>query len=44
MLESTVFFETGKSTIKEEGKQLLDAFLPVYLSVLLDPNYSDYLG
>lgn len=43
VLESTVFFESGKSVIKQEGRALLDQFLPVYLSVLLRPEYRDYL-
>ena len=44
MLDSAVFFETGKSTIKEEGQQLLNRFIPVYLNVLLREDYADYLG
>ncbi|MCR5297196.1 MAG: OmpA family protein [Clostridiales bacterium] len=44
MLDSSVFFETGKSSIKQEGKDLLDRFIPVYLDVLLRPEYSNYLG
>lgn len=44
VLESTVFFESGKSVIKEEGRQLLESFIPVYLNVLLKPEYRDYLG
>lgn len=44
MLESTVFFDTSKHAIKESGKQLLDRFVPVYLGVLLSPEYADYLG
>lgn len=44
MLESAVFFDVGKDTIKESGKQLLDKFIPVYLSVLLRPEYVDFLG
>ena len=44
MLESAVFFDFGKDTIKAEGQRLLDAFIPVYLSVLLRPEYVDYLG
>lgn len=44
VLESTVFFDTNRSTIKEEGQALLNSFLPIYLSVLLRPEYSDYLG
>lgn len=44
IIESTVFFDTGAATIKETGKQLLNSFIPVYLNVLLRPEYSDYLG
>ena len=44
VLDSAVFFETGKSEIKEEGKQLLERFVPVYLNVLLSEGYADYLG
>ncbi|MBO7663369.1 MAG: OmpA family protein [Clostridia bacterium] len=44
VLDSAVFFETGKSTIKAEGQALLDRFVPVYLDVLLRPEYEDYLG
>jgi len=44
MLDSAVFFETGKASIREEGKQLLNRFIPVYLDVLLRDEYKDYLG
>ena len=44
LLDSAVFFETGKATIREEGKELLDRFIPVYLDVLLREEYADYLG
>ncbi len=44
VLDSAVFFETGRSVIKEEGQALLDRFIPVYLDVLLRDRYSDYLG
>ncbi len=44
VLESTVFFDTGKDTIKESGRDLLDRFIPIYLGVLLQPQYADYLG
>ena len=43
-LDSTVFFETASSTIKEDGKTMLNQFIPVYLSVLLQDKYKDYLG
>lgn len=44
VLESTVFFDTGKNNIKDSGKELLDRFIPIYLGVLLQPEYADYLG
>ncbi len=44
MLDSAVFFETGKAAIRQEGQELLDRFVPVYLSVLLRDEYADYLG
>ena len=44
VLDSSVFFETGKSEIKEEGQELLNRFIPVYLDVLLREQYANYLG
>lgn len=44
MLESAVFFDVGKDIIMESGQELLNRFIPVYLSVLLRPEYVDYLG
>lgn len=44
VLDSSVFFETGKSEIKEEGRNLLERFIPVYLNVLLQDKYAGYLG
>ncbi len=44
VLESTVFFDTGDNTIKDSGKELLDRFIPIYLGVLLRPEYAGYLG
>ncbi|MCI5846987.1 MAG: OmpA family protein [Clostridiales bacterium] len=44
MLESNVFFDTGKSAIKAEGSEFLKKFIPVYLGVLLQDEYRDYLG
>ena len=43
-LDSSVLFETGSANIRQEGKELLDSFIPVYLDVLLRPEYADYLG
>ncbi len=44
VLDSAVFFETGKATIRDEGRAFLDRFVPVYLDVLLRDEYADYLG
>ena len=44
MLESAVFFTSGSDTIKQEGRDFLNNFIPVYLSVLLSDQYVDYLG
>ena len=43
-LESTVFFDSNSYTIKEEGRSLLSRFLPVYLEVLMRPEYADFVG
>lgn len=43
-LESAVFFDYAKSEIKEEGRAFLERFIPVYLGVLLQPEYEDFLG
>ncbi|MBR0409201.1 MAG: OmpA family protein [Clostridia bacterium] len=44
VLESTVFFDSNSSNIKDEGRELLARFLPVYLGVLTRPEYADYVG
>ena len=44
MLESTVFFATDSDMIRPEGREFLNRFIPVYLSVLLNSDYVDYLG
>lgn len=44
LLDSAVFFETNSSTIKESGQTLLRQFLPVYLSVLMQDQYAEYVG
>ena len=43
-LESTVFFESNSYSIKDEGRELLARFLPVYLEVLMRPEYADFVG
>ena len=39
-LDASVLFDVARSELKESGKQVLDQFLPVYLSVLMDPQNS----
>ncbi|MDL2205650.1 OmpA family protein [Eubacteriales bacterium OttesenSCG-928-N13] len=35
-LDASVLFDVGKSELKDEGKRVLDQFVPVYLSVLMN--------
>ena len=44
VLESAVFFAYGKNEITDAGKTFLKKFIPVYLGVLLQDDYRDYLG
>lgn len=44
VLDSAVLFKTNSSDIMADGKALLERFIPVYLEVLLRPEYADYLG
>ena len=43
-LKSYVFFDTSKFNIKQEGIELLNQFLPVYLGVLMQPEYEQYVA
>ncbi|MBR4711045.1 MAG: OmpA family protein [Clostridia bacterium] len=43
-LESSVFFEVNSYEIRADGKAMLNQFLPVYLEVLMRPEYRDFLG
>lgn len=44
VLDSAVLFKTNSSSIMADGQYLLNRFIPVYLEVLLRPEYADYLG
>lgn len=44
VLDSAVFFDSNSSTIKSTGRDLLSQFLPVYLGVLMRPEYVDFVG
>ncbi len=43
-LKSYVFFDTSKFNIEQSGIELLNRFLPVYLGVLMQPEYKDYVA
>ena len=42
--DSAVYFEEAQNTIQEGGRAYLERFIPVYLGVLLRPEYADYIG
>lgn len=44
MLQSSLMFQTNSSNLKEEGQAELERLIPVYLSVLLSEQYSDYVA
>lgn len=44
VLDSAVFFDVNSNSIKASGQELLSRFLPVYLGVLMSPEYVDYVG
>ena len=44
ILEGKVFFDSSRDTIRSEGQDLLSRFVPVYLGVLMRPEYVDYVG
>ncbi len=39
-----VLFDTGKNDLKQSGKDLLNAFIPVYLRTLMSEENSEYVG
>ncbi len=43
-LESDVLFPVNSYILADAGKQRIDAFLPVYLSVLFSDQYKDYIA
>ena len=44
VFESDVMFEYGSSGLSERGKAFIDAFLPVYLDVLLSDDNAQYVA
>ena len=43
-LGSAMLFDINSPTIKDDGRALLARFLPVYLEVLMRPEYESYVG
>ena len=39
-----ILFDAGSSELKEEGKQFLDAFIPMYLDVLMRPEFENSIS
>ena len=44
VLDSSLMFEVNSSAIREEGLAQLNRLIPVYLGVLLRPEYRDYVA
>lgn len=44
MLDSTLLFETGRDVLLPAGQEQLQRLIPVYLSVLLRPEYEEYVA
>ncbi len=39
-----VLFDTGRNELKDSGKALLDAFIPIYLRTLMSGEYQEFVG
>ncbi len=39
-----ILFNAGSNELSDEGKQFLDAFVPLYLEVLMRPEYESYIS
>lgn len=43
-LNSTIMFDTNSAEVKAEGREFIRKFLPIYLDVLMKPEYEEYIG
>ena len=43
-LNSTIMFGSNSAEVKKEGQAFIRKFLPVYLDVLMKPEYEEYVG
>lgn len=42
--DSSILFDTGKYNLKTGGEDFLKEFVPIYIGVLLKPEYRDYIS
>lgn len=43
-MDEGILFAYNKSDLKDTGQEFLDEFIPRYLKILMDPNYSPYVS
>lgn len=43
-LNSAIMFDTNSAEVKNEGQEIIRKFLPIYLDVLMKPEYEEYVG
>lgn len=43
-VEDTILFASNSNELREEGKSFFRKFMPVYLNVLLQPEFRDYIA
>ena len=44
LFESSILFPTDGNELSEEGKEFFQRFMPVYMNVLLQPQFQEYIG
>lgn len=44
IFESSILFPTDGNELSEEGKEFFQRFMPVYMNVLLQPQFQEYIG
>jgi chemotaxis protein MotB len=44
VLANSILFDAGSDTLRPEGMEFLNEFIPVYLDVLMKPEYAEYVG
>ena len=44
LFESSILFPTDGNELSEEGREFFQRFMPVYMNVLLQPQFQEYIG